>query len=284
MEKNKFLLLVLSAFLLSGVKNGQADSATYINKSMASQSPVYDCKGEHSSCKTVYETKVLKEQIGKKIAIRNIYLIPTYQMVSNQRDFRETSFIYVELQSIWPQPFLLTASKISVVPPSNFIHINAEMLGGSTLASQITKNSNPSQFLFQPGEIKLIGLSQGIKLDGVLDFFKGEILNDPIFENVAPALNPNLNRVTQLNHFLQTHFGQKTFIRISFFEKDYQPVLTTNLKLGEGGNLFSQGEVSTSSYQLKQDAFIGEVLYQLRGGEADFEDRRKRLINLKKSE
>lgn len=281
MAINSFLLI--SSLFVLVVGNANAESSLAVNTT-ESQSPVHIANGNNNSSKITYinKTVVGKERIGKKLAIRIIYLIPTYQMVFSQTDFYETSFIYVELQSIWPEPVLLTAARISITPPSSSIHMKAGMSGGAVLASQITQNENPSQFLFKPGEVKFIGLSQGIKLDGVLDFFKGEIINETVWADMVPALIPNFARVTELNHFLRQRFGKTTTIRISFFEKDYRPVLTADVKLGEGGDLFSHGDVSTSSYQLKHDAFIGEVLYQLKGGTEYFEHRRAYRINATK--
>ncbi len=249
------------------------------------QSPAQNCLSQ-SNCTVIYsspDNRFTKERIGKKLAIRSIYLIPIdpiskrFCKLQNTgcKDTYEVAFFYLELQSIWPEPVLLTAARVRVKSKSSAIHMDAGMFGSTVLAKQITSNQNPSEFLFKPGEIKFIVLSQGIKLDGILDFFKGDVLKDDIWTDQTPISIPYVGRVVHFNRFLQSHFGKATTIQIQLFEKDYQPILTTDVKLGEGGDFFAQGDISTSKYQFKHDAFIGEVLYQLNGGTESFVSRRE---------
>lgn len=277
--------LAISASLSLLVSPDAISAPEQIWQTKEKQSPIIKCV--NSTCSNVYNyaPPVFKERIGKKLAIRSIYLIPTYGVskrlcetdAPKRNDLYEVAFVYLEVQSIWPEPFLLTAAKIDVKTSSRFIHLSAGMRGGSVLDPQITSNWEPGYFLFKPAEIKFIGLSQGMKLDGILEFFKGEVLSDVIWDEHAPVLIPNLARVAAFNRFLQQRFGASTTVRIQLFEKDYQPLLTTEVKLAQGGNLFSNGDVPNSKFQFKHDAFIGEVLYQLRGGSDIFDYRLKKV-------
>lgn len=91
--------------------------------------------------------------------------------------------------------------------------------------------------------------------------------------SASPVHIPNLARVKDFNVFLGQRYGRNTRLRIELFEKDYQPVLVTEVRLAQGGDMFSRGDVLTSKYQLKHDAFIGEVLYQIHGGTLALEQR-----------
>ncbi|MCK9394794.1 MAG: hypothetical protein M0Q44_04320 [Methylobacter sp.] len=282
MAQNSYFKLTNAAFLLALFVGNANAAPSQIGQTREKQSPVQNCASQSTCTNTYNQVSVFdKERIGKKLAIRSIYLIPinpiSEKFCDSQtvscKDTYEVAFIYLELQSIWPEPFLLTAARVNVKTRSSSIHTDAGLQGGFVLASQITKNSNPGEFLFKPGEVKLIALSQGIKLDGVLDFFKGDVLNDTIWGDQVPVTIPNLGRVDEFNRFLRQRFGKTTTIRIRLFEKDYQSALTTEVELGHGSDLFAQGDVAKSQYQFKFDSFIGEVLYQLQGGIDSFENR-----------
>lgn len=275
MRVNSYFVATSLLFLVLHTDNANSATSQY-GSTIEKQSPVQNCNSQ-SKCTVIYS----KERIGKKLAIRSIYLIPTYDISrkfcespsTNCKDTYEAAFIYLELQSIWPEPFLLTAARVSVKTRSKAVHTDPAMYGKSVLATHITANSSPDQFLFKPGEIKLVGLSQGIKLEGILNFFNGDVLNDDIWTYRTPISIPYIGRVAKFNHFLQKTYGKTTAIDIRLFEKDYQLVLKTDVKLGEGSDLFAQGNIPTSRYQFKHDAFIGEVLYQLKGGTVAFEQR-----------
>lgn len=235
--------------------------------------------------KIEYNKPDSRERIGKKIGIRKLYLIPAHTAINKscnpsnpenqcRNGLYETAFIYLEVQSIWPVPVLLTAAKISVHPLSKAIHLRTGMIG--ELSPKITATSQPQRFLLQPGEIKLITLSQGITLDGVLDFFNEEVASDDTFDNDAPVINANSRRVVLFNDFLRKHYGKKTAIRIELFEKDYQSLLSSDVLLGDGSDLFANGDIATNTYQFEYDAFMGEILYQLKGGKEWFEQRVER--------
>lgn len=236
-----------------------------------------------STCVTIYNDKqpMPKERIGKKLALRSLYMMPVYNIskricrenTSRCSDSYESAFIYLEVQSIWPEPFLLTAARVALKSQTKSIQRSVGAHGVSALESQITANTEPDAFLFQPGEIKIILLSQGFKLHGILDFFNGEILDDIVWSDIAPVITPNTNRVQEFNRFLAQRYGEKTKFRIELFEKDYRSVLTTEVSLTQGGTLFSRGDVLNSRYQFRHDAFIGEVLYQLHDGTDAFEYR-----------
>lgn len=263
------------------ISSNDASASEQVWQTKERQSPVQKCE-INSTCVTVYNHNppVIRERIGEKLAIRSVYLIPAYDMSRKVcpvdspkcRDLHEVAFVYLEIQSIWPEAFLLTASKVGIKSRQKSIKLSGGM-HGSALDSKITSNWNPGNFLFRPGEIKLIGLSQGIKLDGVLGFFTDDVLSDLILEDRAPVFIPNISRVADFNRFLRKSFGRDTLIQVQLFEKDYRPLLTTEIKLGEGGDLFAHGDVSGGRYQFKHDAFIGEVLYQLRGGTKAFDHR-----------
>lgn len=250
------------------------------------QSPIQACQSG-SACVNVYNDapQIPKERVGKKLALRSVYMIPVYNIskrgcetdASRCEDLYEAAFIYLEIQSIWPEPFLLTAARVAVKPQTNSIRRSVGAHGMLALEPQITANVEPDAFLFRPGEIKLIFLSQGFQLDGILDFFKGDILDDMLWSDITPAMTPNTKRVQDFNRFLAQRYGGKTKFRIELFEKDYRSVFTTEVSLTQGGTIFSRGDVQNSQYQFRHDAFIGEVLYQLHGGTDAFEYRMQKV-------
>lgn len=276
------MLLALASIVGLQVIPVCSAATSLIKETKASKSPIQDCQSG-SACITVYNDapKMLNERVGKKLALRSLYMMPVYNIskricggnTSRCSDFYESAFIYLEVQSIWPEPILLTAARVAVKSRTKSIHRSVGAHGVSALESQITANAEPGTFLFRPGEIKLILLSQGFKLNGILDFFKGDILDDIVWSDITPAVTPNTDRVQEFNRFLAQRYGENTKFRIELFEKDYQSVLTTEVGLTQGGTLFSRGDVQNNLYQFRHDAFIGEVLYQLHGGTDAFEYR-----------
>lgn len=262
-------------------------ASTEVSATSGEQSPIFNCKG-NGPCYNVknVEQKFYGESIGKKIAVRSIYLVPVYDFnkrflcsTENQcaNKLYEAAFIHIELQSIWPEPFLLTAGRITVNADSRNIEGNVGMSGVRTLDSHITGSFEPQDFIFHPGEIKTIALSQGIVLKGILEFFDDEVLKDVVWNYEAPAKIPYVGRVTYFNKFLKSKFGEKAAITIRLYEKDYKPLLTTSVRLAYGANMFVRGDVKKSMYQFKHDAFIAEILYQLQGGLESFESRRNKI-------
>ncbi len=218
--------------------------------------------------------QVGKERIGKKLAIRRMLLIPTHNITwkvcrseqPNCKDTYEAAFIYLEIQSIWPEPFLLTASSVEVRSPKSNITLGPGMRGDSVIDTKITRNSNPQALLFLPGEVKMVGLAQGLKLNGILDFFRGDILEEDIITAKLPFGIYNIARVSEFNRFIAAKYGTRAALRIQLFERDYRPLLTTTAYLTKGTDFFETGDVMTNSYNFQHDGFIGEVLYQLREG------------------
>lgn len=216
-----------------------------------------------------------EEKIGKKIAIRRAYLLPFFGFNkegctedvprSKCGDLQEATRLYLEIQSIWPQPVLLTAAHLEKVsftsdrPTPGFYSDMA-------LGEKITSQSRPSNFLFQPGEVKLISLFEGVRLDGVTEFFTTEVRSEPISGEKGHFILHNLERVSEFNQFLERKFGKKAALRITIYEKDYQPILRTSFLLADGGDMFSsQVESSGSRYKLQHDRFLAETLFLLEG-------------------
>lgn len=233
--------------------------------------------------RTTVNYHIGNERIGKKIAIRQLHLIPVNDITlrtcepdkTNCKDTYEAAFLYVELQSIWPEPVLITASKVDVITPKKNITADPGMGGDDVIGHRITKNWSPQKLLLQPGEVKTFGLSQGIKLKGVLDFFQGDVQCDVVSYSRLPFGIYYVGRVRDFNKFLATKYGSDAALRIRLFEKDYQPLLTTVVHFAKGTDFFESGDVKRSNYNLQHDGFIGEVLYQLRGGKTVFGARRR---------
>ncbi len=268
--------LVSAAVLLVSVVVSAQESTSFTTRD---QSPAINQNGSNSTVRIYYD----RERIGKKIAIRKAYLVPTpgfwiHECAGSGRclNFYETAFLYVEIQSIWPEPVLLTAAQIemrgfqSKFPP--------RQQGGESLGERVTEQVVPGSFLLQPGEIKLITLGKGVRLDGILDFFRGDVLNDPLFCDAVPCLLPNfLARVAELNHFFAVKYGRGASMRVKIYEKDYQPLLVTDFRLADGGSIFDAKEgIKGSSYRLNHDNFIAEVLYMRQEGAEPFYSRQKR--------
>ncbi|WP_016836205.1 hypothetical protein [Herbaspirillum lusitanum] len=219
-----------------------------------------------------------RERIGKKLAIRELYLIPVDKISrrscapekENCKDTFEAVFIYMKIQSIWPEPFLITASSVDVIAPKNNITLGPGIFGKNVIPEKITQNEYPKDLLFQPGETKILGLSKGLKLNGILAFFSGEVLEDQVMDLKTPFGIDYIGRVDDLNKFLEKKYGRGAAIRIRLFEKDYKALLTTTAYLDKGGDFFTDGDVRKSHYNFQHDAFIGEVLYQLKGGKESF--------------
>lgn len=254
-----------------------------VNQTNGNQSPICSegsctINYNHSSKNYHFE----KERVGKKLAIRSLFLLPFYSSdkcikLATCKEF-ESAIIYLEVQSIWPKPFLLTASRVEIKGARPKIKLGPYSRGdgnSAILSDKITTNSNPSQFLIQPGETKLIELAQGIALDGVMDFFEGNVLDTIINTDTQPFGIYNIALVKDFNQFLSRQYGKSATLRISLFEKDYSPLLQTNALLSDGGDFFSVGDESRASYKFKHDFFIGEMLYRMHGGREEFRYRIK---------
>lgn len=243
-------------------------------KSLGDRSPAINQAGDKSTVIINYD----KERIGKKIAIREAYLIPMdsfaereCQVSDSCMGFYESVSLYIKVQSIWPEPILLTAARLDL----NKFQTKWPRPGGlgrNTLGERITSQFEPGDFFLRPGEIKLIRLEKGIRLTGVMDFFTEELRGEP-FGDTAPGFINNLHRVVELNDFFAKKYGRRASLILTIYEKDYRPLLVTSFLLSDGDNLFGAGDERNSKYKLKHDAFIAEVLYRLNGGKRSFDKR-----------
>lgn len=251
-------------------------------------SPAISQQGSNATAKVYYSNTVhqrIIEHVGKKIAIRSAYLLPTHDFAGKRcapastpcvNDLKESAFLHLQVQSIWPEPVLLTAGRLAIVDARR-LDGRPGMKGVDVLAEHITANWSPERFLLAPGEVKSIALEGGVRLHGVMSFFNDEVAQEPIVcLDASPCTIPQLARVDELNRFLQARYGRAATLRVTLYEKDYQPLLTAAFRLSHGGDLFSRGDVRKNDYRLQHDAFIGEVLYQLQGGTEAFPYRREK--------
>jgi hypothetical protein len=218
-----------------------------------------------------------RERIGKKIAIRKAYLraYPNFDLDTSKKELKSGALfekveLVVVVQSIWPEPILLTAGRIKT---SN-LHTDRGLPGGLSdchLAERITDNPEPASFLILPGEKKEFALRSGFNLDGVMGFFTERVIDSPLTpygEEVSlygdKLMFVGSSIVKELNQFFTKKFGGKASIRLTLFEKDYQPLLVTTFLLNGGEDIFSRGDVGTSKYALSHDLFIGTVIGRIR--------------------
>lgn len=250
------------ACFFEGAANVHAESMLITT---GGQSPAIN-QGTKGSVIINYEA----ERIGKKIAIRDAYLIPapgfdknTCAALKKCFDFFESAFLYVEIQSVWPEPVLLTAARLKQV---GFKYLPSAPVseGQYILGNQITRIDRPRDFLFQPGETKLIKIGQGVRLKGVMEFFSSDLLKEDFGCDTRPCYLHNTLLVKQLNGFIEKKYGAHTKLDIVIFEKDYKPILVTSFRLIDGRDMFVSGDVRRSNYRLQHDRFIAEVLYTLR--------------------
>lgn len=230
------------------------------------------------------------ERLGKKIVIREMYLVP-YDQFNTHRcdtnvdikhcgDFYEAVGIYLEIQSIWPEPILLTAGQLSVISPRHNFGLGPKPGGSGRLIldEMITQTGDPREFLLQPGEIKRINLSQGFRLNGVLDFFDKRLSDAEIETSKVPYAFYDLTIVDDFDRFLKKKYGAQAALKISLYEKDYKPLLVTVAKLGGGTDFFERGDpTKRNGYNFQHDRFLAEVLYQLRGGKESLFERMRQL-------
>jgi len=243
------------------------------------QSPAVNQSGDHAVTTVLYGAQ--PERVGKKIAIRSAFLIPVQGFDQTRcgadphcGDFYESAMLYIEVQSIWPEPVLLTAARLEKLGIRSR-QMDPGAMGEAVLAEQITRQRSPQSFLFQPGDIKLIHLGSGVRLDGLMEFFTEELRHELISCDGGRCMLHNLRRVKELNEFLAQHYGKQASLRLTIYEKDYQPILTTSFRLADGDDLFSVGDVRKSAYRLQHDRFIAEALYLLQGGKESFKYRQE---------
>ena len=255
--------LVFAATLL--VATYCCDAQTHFARSGGKNAPAVALNKEHQTVNIYYG----HERIGRKIAIRQAYLVPipgfdktNCNMSSRCGDFHESVQMVLDIQSIWPEPVLLTAARLerlalqSKRPDPGF--------GSATvLGEQITRQFVPSTFLLQPGEIKRISLERGLRLDGLMDFFTDEIRGEMISGTPGSLILHNQRRVNEFNHFLARKFGKQAALRLTIFEKDYQSILTTTFLLAQGGDAISTGNVLQNKYKLQHDVFLAEAVHLL---------------------
>lgn len=272
-----FTMVTTSVFALEGNQK---------NETKGQKSPLFS--GNIRNVRITYnDMNDTKERISKKIAVRDLYLVPYYFNRKCSENSLECSdqdvqvFLYMELQSIWPDPFLLTASGIKLVDANKNITQDRVLMGPAVLASKITQNVKPRRHLFNPGEVKTIALEQGFTLKGLLDFFTNQVLDDAIVQDEVPIRSMSPKRVSEFNNFIREKYGKQSSLRISLYEKDYKIALDTTVELGNGKDLFAHGDVIKNSYELQHDAFIGEMIYRLKGGRELFDTRfEKKLKSL----
>lgn len=229
------------------------------------------------------------ERLGKKVVIRTMYMVPFEQfsvhgcspgvLFRNCGDFYEAVQICLEVQSIWPEPVLLTAARIEVIAPKHNFDLGPKPGGGQhSLNEMITTASNPEEFLLQPGAVKFINLGRGFRLNGVLAFFDEQFADVAILTATTPYAFYDLAIVDNFNRFLRKTYGAQAALKISLYEKDYQPLLTTVAKLSEGTDFFGRGDpTKRNGYAFQHDHFVAEILYQLRGGADSLTSRRLKL-------
>lgn len=238
-------------------------------------------QGNHGSASVHYgnTTNVYSaERLGKKIVIRKMYIVPFDQFTTHGcspgiefkrcGDFYEAVQLYLEVQSIWPEPVLITAGHLEIISPKHNFGLGPPPSSGvHSLDEMITANNNPEEFLIQPGKIKIFNFSRGFRLNGVLEFFDKNLSDAEIQTHIVPYVFYDLRIVDDFNRFLKKKYGTKAALKISLFEKDYQPLLITVAKLGDGTDFFSRGDpTKRNGYNFQHDRFVAEVLYQLRGG------------------
>lgn len=216
----------------------------------------------------------VQEHVGKKIAIRQAFLVP-YPKFNQKRcadqsrcsDFFESVSLFVEVQSIWPEPVLLTAATLKKVglqstqPDPGFFSERA-------LSERITRQWSPDTLLLQPGQVKLFHLEQGIRLDGILDFFTEDVRDELVSCDREKCALHNLIRISEFNKFLAQRYGARASLHLTIFEKDYRPILKTTFQLTDGSDIFSTGDTRKNSYKLQHDVFLAESLFTIRGGKS----------------
>ena len=217
----------------------------------------------------------------KKIALRTAYLSPfpsffIRNCVDSENkcsDLYGAVFLYIEVQSIWPEPVLLTSAKLEQI---GFKEVTSHPGSSGGLGEKITNVNDPSQYLLRPGEIKTIALSRGINLEKAVKFFDDEIKNETLFCQESFCVLPDPNLLKKFNSFLGKEIGAKSTLRLTIYEKDYQPLLTANFPLANGSDLFYRNDVKNDHFRLQHDRFIAEAICRLRSGRSNFQN-----INLK---
>lgn len=248
--------------------------------SIASNSPAFLVKGGR------VHIQYGNSLVGKKIAIRDAYLIPFWNFEKNRcmfaegcSDTFEATMLVAEVQSIWPEPVLLTAAHLRLKDfkkkpkaPSTF--------GETVLAEEVNNQLNPRNFVLHPGEIKVLLFQSGIRINGLLDFFTENIRSESIFCGAPPCFLHNQSRVSEFNKFLAMKIGRRAAVELTIYEKDYIPLLKTSFRLAEGSTLFDNGNVPRERYKLQHDKFIGEANYLLREGDTPFVSRVSFIRNI----
>jgi hypothetical protein len=280
MEKNNMmgsgvcsLALMLLLFL---TVSARAQSSVAV--STGNQSPSINTS---STVNIKYDNvSIGKERLGKKIVLREAYLVPisgfhkkSCKSDLNCSDSFEGIKLYVSVQSIWPEPILLTSGKLEKV---RFSSKRSDLGSGgeNVIEEKATKLWEPKAMLLLPGEVKVISFARGFRVDGLMNFFTNEIQAEDFSCRSGRCVTSNSELVGLLNGYLLANVGGRSGLRVTLFEKDYQPLLTTTFKLTEGSDLFVNQE-GRYNYRLQHDTFIGEVLSQIQGREESFSSRNK---------
>lgn len=265
----KYFILAISTFFYTYAHALEANVTTGNN------SPIHNCYA-NSTCKITYN---MAERIGEKIAIRKLWLLPSFNSTkklcdpwSKCTDFYETFNIFAEVENITSNPLLLTSSNLEIITKSKNVTLAGNGIGSYILSDYTTENVHPRDFYLNPGDVIVIGFPSGLKLSGFFDFFTDEIKNDLIFSDINPALDSYLFRINDLNNYIKKKYGKDTKIKIEIFEKNKIKLITTYIPLSAGGDIFSVNKHDNSSdntnpYYFQYDALLGEVIYRLKYNE-----------------
>lgn len=277
--QNKLRFLFRTIILLFAISLSANNMSTYGNQSSINQANG-DATTNYNNKYYIQQKNLPEEKIGSKIAIRRIFLIPSFKFndvapitMDNALDytnfFFEDADIYVEIQSICSSPLLITAAKIKILDAKNIKRSGYSSGGKNLLSEEITSNTDRKLLLFAPGEIKIIRLAQSFKFKGIMNFFNNNINENTKLLPRRPYGIYDLSLVQKLNIFMEKNYGKKASFKIIIFEKNYKPIIDAKIKLSQGGTLFDKTDIENNRYLIQYDSFIGEAINKIRNGEKD---------------
>lgn len=213
------------------------------------------------------------EITGAKIAVTEAYMIPSFFLFPKQWNsdgsevktgFYDSAFLCVEVANISSEPFLVTAMRLDILNARNVkFGPQSQDACSSNRVSLVSR-----ECYLQPGEKKKWVVGDGFVIDGLVDYLGTE--KDEYIDNFSiPKRTNNGHVIQRFNRFLQKRIGRNAELKLTIFERDYQPALIGKFQLAHGEDMFKDEPIKANRrlhryiYPLKHDLFLGEAISHL---------------------
>lgn len=271
--------ILFSLLAASAAQSAQQPEPRTDSQSAVTNAPNSQAFNAHGNL-TVNNYARALDVTGSKVAITAAYLLPAYDFIaaSHQIDgkdfengFRDAAMLCVEVTNISSQPLLVTAMRLDVLNPQD---LRAGPVGFGHCPGDKVSSVGP-ECLLQPAQRKKWLVHKGIAIPGLVEFLKQQD-GEEITDIMRPRFTNHNGVIDRFNSFLRTVVSDKTMLKVSIFERDYQPVLIGHFQLADGKSMFStepslkrRGKKDIRVFPLQHDFFLGEALSQIKAGKTD---------------